>query len=55
MSTLSGHYNAPNIPEEGYRYGHVLSSPIFVLIVTAIISIEMKPESTAVFEFPTLS
>jgi len=47
----NGRYNAPNIPEEGYRYGHALSSPIFMLIVTAIISIEMKPESVAEFKF----
>jgi len=49
----NGSYNAPNIVEEGYRDGRVLASPIFVLIVTAINSIEMKPENTTEFEYPT--
>ena len=43
----------PNIPEEGYRYGHSLCSPIFMLTVNALISIEMKPESIAELEFLT--
>ena len=51
----NGCYNAPNTPEDAYRYCHVLSSPIFMLTVTAIISIGMKPESIAEFEFPAAS
>ena len=49
----NGRYSTPSIPEERYRYGHGLSSPIFMLTVNALISIEMKPESIAEFEFPT--
>jgi len=52
MINENGRYN-PNIPEEGHSYGHALSFPIFMLIVTAIISIEMKPESITEFGFPT--
>jgi len=48
-----GRYNAPNISEAGYRGGHVLSSPIVMLAITVLISIEMKPESIAGFEFLT--
>jgi len=48
----NGRYNTPNIPEEGYMYGHALSSPIFMLTASVLISIEMKPESIAEFEFP---
>jgi len=49
----NGRYNTPNIPEEGYRYGHVLSPPIFMLPITDLVSIEMKPDRIAEFEFPT--
>ena len=47
----NGRYGAPNILEEAYRDGHALSSPILMLIDTAIITIKMKPESIVEFEF----
>jgi len=47
----NGRHGAPNILEEAYRDGHALSSPILMLIDTAIITIKMKPESIVEFEF----
>ena len=51
----NGRYNTPNIPKEWYRYGYALSSPIFTPTVSALFSIEMKPESIAECEFPARS
>ena len=48
----NGRYNVPDAPEEGYRHDYSSCSPVFILILTAISSIEMKPESIAEFEFP---